>query len=384
MKRKIYVWPLCIRTFHWLYALSFFIAFGLIWFENLLTLHVAFGMVFLLLALFRLSWGIVGPLYSNFRCFDFQGDRFVNYILHLFGQKEKTPGHNPASSWGAMVMLILGFFLGMTGLLLYGIQEGRGITSFLNPYFFGYMDPIGLIHTVVAYLLLVVVVIHIGGVVFEHLYHRTGIIWSMFTGYKCDTGGIDVRLDWKQNFFALFFLFGSVWIYYYIVHSSDNALVKSRFADIDYEKAQPVLALECGDCHIVFPAYLLPEKSWNMIMDTLEDHYGEELDLDVEDAETIRAYLLQHSAGHSTREAAVKLLASVKGRENVFSIVRTPYWRRRHKAISPEVFKSKAVDSKYSCDACHPDILKGRIEDDAIRLPDVPLKDALKMHIYPE
>ncbi len=385
MKQRVYVWPLCIRTFHWLYALSFFFAFLTIWFENLLTLHVAFGMVFVILALFRLTWGFIGPLYSNFSCFDFQRDHLLDYILHLFGQKKKTAGHNPASSWGAIAMLVLGFLLGISGIFLYGVQEGRGIVSFLNKEIYYQMDQMFSTHMWIAYAMLVVVVIHIWGVVFEHIYHHTGIIWSMFTGYKYQVGGIDVKLDRKQNFFAAFFLFLSVAIYFYVVEVPDNALTRSCYEPIDYEEEHPVLALECGDCHIVFPAYLLPAQSWRLIMDTTEDHFGDELDLEEEDAETIREYLVRHSADHSTREAAFKILESLKWRyEHVNSIVHTPYWKKTHKRIPSKVFKKKEIDSKFSCDACHPDIVKGRIDDDAIKIPAVPFKDALKMHIYPK
>ncbi len=384
VKHKVYVWPLCIRTFHWFYALSFTLAFFTIWFENLLTLHVAFGMVFDTLAFFRVTWGFIGPLYSNFRCFDFQGDHLLNYILHLFGHKEKTPGHNPASSWGAISMLVLGLLLGISGILLYGIQEGRGLASFLNTDMYYEMDDLFWLHFWLAYGMLGVVVIHIGGVLFEHLYHHTGIIWSMFTGYKYLADGIDVQLDRKQNIFAAFFLFLSAGIYFYVVEIPDNALTKSRFAPIDYEKEHPLLALECGDCHVVFPAYLLPAQSWRIIMDTTDDHFGDELDLDEEDARTIRDYLVGNSAEHSTREAAFKVLESIKWREEpVYSIVHTPYWRKTHKRIPAKIFKRKEIDSKYSCDACHPDIVKGSIEDDAIRVPGLSLKDMLEVRIFP-
>ncbi len=382
-KQRVYVWPVCIRTFHWLYALSFFLAFFTVWFENLLHYHVAFGMVFLLLAFFRLVWGFIGPLYSNFHCFDFKGDHLLNYILHLFGQKEKTPGHNPASSWGAITMLVFGFLLGLSGLLLYGIQEGRGPAAFLNLDYYYEMDDLFVAHFWLAYATLAVVIVHIGGVVFEHLYHHTGIIWSMFTGYKYQTDGIDVKLDRKQNIFAAFFLTLAVVTCFYVVEYPDNALTRSVYRAIDYEKEHPVLALECGDCHVVFPAHLLPAGGWRLIMDTPDDHFGDELDLDEEDAQTIREYLVAHSAEHSTREAAFKILESVKEKEGpVYSIVHTPYWKKTHKKIPSKVFKSKAVDGKYSCDACHPDIVKGMIGDDRIRLPGVPFKEALNIGIF--
>ncbi len=384
MKHRIYVWPLCIRVFHWLYVFSFIAAFVLLWFENLLKYHVAFGAFFLFLTLFRILWGIIGPLYSNFKCFDLKGDHLINYILHLFGQKDKTPGHNPGASWGAIIMFILAIFTSISGVIFLGVQEGKGFLSFLNPLLYPYMESIGEFHAFSAYLLLGVIVLHILGVVFEHFYHHSGVIWSMFTGYKYVSEGESVKLNFIQTIFAGVFLLFSFFIFYYVVYTDDNILVKSRFSVIDYEKQYPILATECGDCHIVFPAYLLPAKSWEIIMDTPEDHFGDELDLEEEDAKVIRNYLVKHSGENSTREAAVKLLKSIKNKKDVISIVSAPYWKKTHENIPSKVFKLKEVDSKYSCDSCHPDILYGNINDDCITIPGVTLKESLKMHIFPK
>ena len=46
------------------------------------------------------------------------------------------PGHNPASSWFALIVLGLGFSIVLSGLLLYGTQEGSGFFGFLNQAYF--------------------------------------------------------------------------------------------------------------------------------------------------------------------------------------------------------------------------------------------------------
>ncbi len=384
MKRKIYVWPVCIRTFHWLYAFSFSAAFILLWFENLLKYHIALGIFFFFLTLFRIFWGIIGPLYSNFRCFDLRGDHLINYVFHIFGHKDKTPGHNPGASWGAILMLIFASLTGISGVVLLGIQEGKGIFSFLNPYFYSYMEGFYNFHAFSAYALLVIVCVHILGVIFEHFYHHSGIIWSMFTGYKYALEGESVKLNFMQNVFAAFFIFFSLFLFYYTLYKDENFMTISRFQPIDYEKNYPLLYEECGDCHIVFPAYLLPKRAWNAIMDTPEDHFGDELDLEPEDSKTIREYLVKNSGENSTREAAVKILFSIKNKKDIISIVNTPYWKDTHRHIPKRVFKLKEIDSKYSCDACHPDIVKGNIDDDNIRIPGVSFQESLKMHIFPK
>jgi len=39
--------------------------------------------------------------------------------------------------------------------------------------------------------------------------------------------------------------------------------------------ADPLYRSECGDCHMPYPAGLLPAASWRRIMNGLEDHFGD-------------------------------------------------------------------------------------------------------------
>jgi hypothetical protein len=52
---------------------------------------------------------------------------------------------------------------------------------------------------------------------------------------------------------------------------------------------------ECGDCHIAYPPMLLPSKSWQKLMSGLEDHFGENAELDVKTVSTVLGYLDQHA-----------------------------------------------------------------------------------------
>ena len=48
---------------------------------------------------------------------------------------------------------------------------------------------------------------------------------------------------------------------------------------------------ECGACHMAFQAGLLPAQSWSKIMDTLDDHFGEDATLDDASRKWIESYL---------------------------------------------------------------------------------------------
>lgn len=48
---------------------------------------------------------------------------------------------------------------------------------------------------------------------------------------------------------------------------------------------------ECGECHVAYAPELLPKASWKKIVEGLEDHFGENAELDQESLTEISKYL---------------------------------------------------------------------------------------------
>jgi hypothetical protein len=119
--------------------------------------------------------------------------------------------------------------------------------------------------------------------------------------------------------------------------------------------------------HVILyiPPYLLPEKSWKVLMNNLENHFGDDASIDKEENQTILTFLLKNSAEKSTMEAAVKLLASIKNKD-IIAISDTLFWKNTHNEIPKETFKHKKIKTKANCKVCHSDIEKGLIEDENI------------------
>ena len=51
----------------------------------------------------------------------------------------------------------------------------------------------------------------------------------------------------------------------------------------------------CGSCHLVYQPGLLPARSWDRIMATLSDHFGDNAELDPAASSEIRRFLKQLS-----------------------------------------------------------------------------------------
>lgn len=47
----------------------------------------------------------------------------------------------------------------------------------------------------------------------------------------------------------------------------------------------------CGDCHMAYPAALLPHRSWVALLDGLDDHFGTVVALDAQQAKDVATYL---------------------------------------------------------------------------------------------
>lgn len=372
-KSKVYVWPVCTRIIHWTIALSFTASFISSLDKSYLHYHVAFGWIFGIMLIYRIFWGFVGPRYATFNTFKLNLSQLIWYFHEkIIDRWRKIPaGHNPASSWYTLIVLFFGSLIVISGLLLYGIQDGNGIFAFLNTKYYMHMIMLFDIHKYLSYFLLTWAVIHITGVLIEQFYHRTSMVFAMITGYK-KADGEDTNISKFGNIASYVFIFFSFASFIYIVVTYDNVITRSIFKPVDYEQEHKVYYTDCGDCHKTYPPYMLPSRSWNRIMKGLDNHFGEELtdaNISREARKSILNYLINNSAENSTNKVAVKLLASLNEDEAPKAIVKTEYWSNIHKNIEPKQFKSKKIKSKSNCFACHEGFQNGIFDNDKINIP---------------
>jgi cytochrome b len=365
-KIKTYIWSIPTRAFHWLLVLFLVLVVISSQSENLLKVHTSFGYGVGVLIIFRIVWGIWGPLYSKFKEFPFRDIFSFNPINH----RDSYPGHNPPASFVMVAIIFITLLTVFSGISLYGIQEGRGILAFLNREYFYLMDNIAEIHTILVYLLYFLIFLHLGGVIIDRFLNREErVLESIFTGYKM----MDVKstgLNPKHKIFASLFLTLSISIS--LLSLSDKTiLTDSIYKPTDYKISNQNFFEECGSCHTLYPPFTLPKDSWSKIMGSLENHFGDDASLDEPTKEDIETFLLKNSANSSNRESAFYILKSLRDTNMtaVIAITETPYWRYKHRDIDKRVFKFREIKSKSNCTACHKQIEKGLIEDEGIEPP---------------
>jgi cytochrome b len=364
--KRVYVWTLPTRLFHWLFV-SLIVGCWIASYENRwLTPHVAMGYAVGVLVVFRIVWGIVGPQYSRFGDFNLRPDALKEYLFSILNPTRNYVGHNPAASFVMVAMLLTVFLAVLSGMLTYGIQENRGVLAFLHNGYFHDMKAFKEVHEFFVNLLWVLIAAHVGGVLVDRILHKgDGTLTSIIDGHK-NMDAQDAVLTLSQKIVAVLGIGGAIVLLFYALSIQNNPLTVGYNKKIDYVKENPVFVKECGSCHTLYPPTLLPKESWKKLMGDLPNHFGDDASLDPADHQTILAYLLAHSAETSNQEMSVKMMQSLD-KPDIIAITQTPFWKRTHRNISADIFKSDKVKSRANCKACHSDVEQGTIEDNAIK-----------------
>ncbi|MEQ1724085.1 MAG: cytochrome b/b6 domain-containing protein [Pseudobdellovibrio sp.] len=174
--RQQLVYDLPTRIFHWMFAGLFLIGFVIaktmdddsIWFSY----HSMAGLTLGFVVLLRIVWGIIGSKHARFFNFALKPQDLVSYFKGMLaGDKKRWAGHNPASSWAAISMMLMALGLAVTGYLM---TSGPDKETFED------------IHELLANGFIIVTVLHVAGIVLHTLRHKEMIGLSMVDGKKAE------------------------------------------------------------------------------------------------------------------------------------------------------------------------------------------------------
>ena len=177
--KRILVWDLPTRAFHWLLAASFLGAFLTAESERYRDIHVVLGYTVLGLVAFRFLWGVIGTRYARFSSFPVAPRRVLEYLKSLFTRSpQHHVGHNPAGSLAIYAILALALLAGVTGYAAYNEIGGEWLAQ---------------LHEGASNAMLGLVLIHIGAVIASSLIHRENLVGAMLNGYKKGRASVGIR-----------------------------------------------------------------------------------------------------------------------------------------------------------------------------------------------
>jgi len=183
--RRMKVWDLPVRLFHWMLAVLIFCAWATQEWDRM-KWHKWAGYTILTLLLFRLVWGFVGSDTAKFGQFLRSPLAALQHLARLPRREaDREIGHNAAGGWMVLVMLGLVLVQAATGLCANNLDDG-GDTEGPLVHLVGKdrSDWLSHIHALNFNLIEAVIVLHVLAILLYAVLKRQDLVRPMVTGTK--------------------------------------------------------------------------------------------------------------------------------------------------------------------------------------------------------
>ncbi len=364
--RGVAVWDWPVRLFHWALVASVTVAAltGFFARRTTLQLHLIAGGVITALLVARIVWAFTGGGYARLASFAFRTREVLAYMRALRGpHAPRHLGHNPL---GAMMVfakfVMLGLIL-LTGTIVLGGMLKQGPLAHDVTYAAG--AALKIPHKLLALILVAMIAVHIGGVWYESRRERDNLALAMVTGRK----SVAPDAPPPPAAPARPRLAGALAIVLLLGGTGGIVALAAR-PGLGVPPPPPhAYTSACSDCHMAYPASLLPAASWAAMLGDLSHHFGEDASLDPASLAHVRSYLLANGAGRWDTLAAVRIRTTLDPRQPG-KITASRFWLSMHHRLSPALLHSKAIGSPANCAACHLDAATGRFAPQKIAVPE--------------
>lgn len=178
-KKRIRLWDLPTRAFHWMLVLAVVAAYitGTVG-GNAIEWHARIGLATVGLVVFRLIWGLIGSTHA----------RFLNFFptpakihAYLAGQWHGV-GHNPLGACSVLALIALTALQAMTGLFANDDIAFSGPLAALVGE--AVSDTLTEVHESAINLLVALVVLHVAAILYYTHIKKDNLLKPMITGWK--------------------------------------------------------------------------------------------------------------------------------------------------------------------------------------------------------
>lgn len=121
----------------------------------------------------------------------------------------------------------------------------------------------------------------------------------------------------------------------------------------------PSYQQECAACHLAYPPGLLPARSWDRIMNGLDQHYGTDASLDAATVQQISRWLQAHAGSYKR----------VSAEPPQDRITESAWFQRKHRKLDSPVWLHTSVKSAANCAACHTRAEQGTFDEHELQFP---------------
>ncbi|TRZ56676.1 MAG: hypothetical protein D4S02_15075 [Rhodocyclaceae bacterium] len=363
------VWDAPVRVFHWLFAACF----GIAWLTREmpdLDLHATAGYAMFVLVIFRCVWGFVGSPPARFSNFAYSPRAGFDYMRRAItgNPGPEYLGHNPAGSWAIYLFLATGLAATASGMLLLAAEHGFGpLAGMVSA---APAQAIQQLHETIAWAMVLLFVWHMAGVTYGSWSHRQNLVAAIISGNKQHLPP-DFPAVPRHAGAAVALAAGVLAGCYAYLHATgwteSYATLREQAKSSSASSAASAWTQECSECHLAYPAQLLPARSWQRMLAEQQEHFGDDLGLPAAKLAALGDLAVRGAAAPGWVGRMVQ--ASVAAKDSPQRITETEFWRQRHRRIAKERFKSDQVAGKHDCGACHADALSGIFSPRLIQIP---------------
>jgi Ni/Fe-hydrogenase 1 B-type cytochrome subunit len=211
--RRVFVWELPVRIYHWLNALAILVligtgllignplalksggeAYSSFWFGTVRFIHFTAAYIFFFNFIFRLYWGLVGNKYADWRNFIPTTKKYFTEMwevikIDIFLKKDKehmSVGHNPLAGFIYFLTFLAFMLQVLTGFGLYAAMSDSFIANAFAwvPFVFGGDFFLRQIHHVTTWFFILFAIVHVYLVFYHDYVEGRGEISSMGGGWK--------------------------------------------------------------------------------------------------------------------------------------------------------------------------------------------------------
>lgn len=187
-RRRVPVWDLPTRLFHWLIVLLVAGAYAT-WRLNWMGWHERLGKVLLALLLFRLAWGFVGSETARFARFVATPAAAWRHLRRMLRREpDAQVGHNPAGGWMVLLMLLLLLGETLTGIFVANDVADFGPFTAITPA--PVANAIDTAHALLWDAVLAAVALHVLAIIVYAVFKGQNLLWPMIAGTKLLPNGV--------------------------------------------------------------------------------------------------------------------------------------------------------------------------------------------------
>lgn len=149
--------------------------------------------------------------------------------------------------------------------------------------------------------------------------------------------------------------------------SGSQLVMASDVAPVDNQK----YAKECSTCHMAYQPGLLPERSWRKLMESLNDHFGENAEMPDADRQELTDYLARNAADHSSHKRSLSMARSIAKGDVPLRISKVSFFVKEHRKVANKIKGSDKVKSMSQCELCHQKANDGSYAEREINIPGI-------------